>query len=461
MNTQRFAIVIPAYNELPTIRDIAERALKYSTDVIIVDDGSTDGTAGQVTDLPVTLLQNKPNQGKAAAMWRGMKTAVSSGADAVITLDADGQHRPEDIPLFIQAASSQPDAIIIGSRLHERETIPAKRYWANRFANFWISWASGQPITDSQSGFRLYPAKFLETIDLDTSKEKGFVFESEILIEAGWRGYRTQAVKIPAIYDDGLRESHFRSVKDIQLITNMVAGRLLQRKMYLSGLYHGVIAPILHKHERRGLDKDGFFTLTLSLAGIWLTRGLTYLWQLFRIISTARDTPATVYKPAVIVVPGHRLENGNISADYRARLDRAAELFMDGAQIVVTGAAANSEISEGRAGKAYLLTLGIPEHAIRIEEQSTNTLENLRQAREILPSGVKMTLVSNRYHLHRLKIMAEGMNIPVHLCAAEAQWLPGAVLPELLWEAFFTHWYWAGRLFSRITGNWRMLQRIT
>ena len=456
-----FAVVIPAYNESRTIRDIARRALKYSTHVIIVDDGSTDDTAEQVRDLPLTLLQNRPNQGKAAAMWRGMKAALENGQKWVVTIDADGQHRPEDIPLFLQAAATNPNTIIIGSRLHDRETIPAKRYWANRFANFWIAWASGQPVSDSQSGFRLYPAGFLRQIDLDTSKEKGFVFESEILIEAGWRGYRNMSVKIPAIYDTGLRESHFRSVKDIQLITNMVAGRLWSRNMFLPGLYRGVIAPMLHKHEKRGLDGDALLTLALSLAGIWLTRGLSFVWQLLRIISTASSTPATVFGASAIVVPGHRLENGEISGDFRARLDRAAALFSPDASIIVTGAAADNEVSEAQAGRDYLVAQGIPADAIHLEQQSTNTLLNLQHARSLAPGQAPMTLVSNRYHLQRLKIMAEGMKIPVQLCAAEARWTPRAVWPKLLLEAFFTHWYWTGRLFSRITGNRRMLQRIT
>ena len=461
LEPRTFAIVIPAYNESRTIRDIAQRALKYSSYVIIVDDGSTDDTAEKVRDLPVTLLQNQPNQGKAAAMWRGMEAAVKNGAEWVITIDADGQHRPEDIPLFLDAAAAHPDTIIIGSRLHDRETIPAKRYWANRFANFWIAWAAGQPVSDSQSGFRLYPAGFLELIDLDTSKEKGFVFESEILIEAGWRSYGNLSVKIPAIYDENLRESHFRSVKDIQLITHMVARRLWQRHMYLPGLYRGVIAPALHKHQRRGLDKDGFFTLALSLLGIWLGRGLTYAWQLYRITTTARQTPASAYLPAFIVVPGHRLQNSAISEDYRQRLDRAVMLFHDGARIIVTGAAADNEPSEAEAGRAHLIRQGIPADAVQAEEHSTNTLGNLMHAREMLPPDATMTLVSNRYHLQRLKIMAQGMNIPVELCAAENQWLARENLPALLWEAFFTHWYWAGRLFSRLTGHQRMLQRIT
>jgi len=238
-----YAVVIPAYNEVATIRVVAERALEQCKQVIVVDDGSVDETISELQSLPVTLLQNKQNMGKAASLWRGMQEALVKGVDGVITLDGDCQHRPEDIPKLIQLASENPDTIIIGSRLHDRDAIPVSRYRANCFANFWIAWASGFPIEDSQSGFRFYPASLLNTINLDTSRDKSFVFESEILIEAGARGIRTKAVQIPAIYSKAMRPSHFQSVKDIMRITKMVAGRLFRQGMNLPGFYRVMTKP--------------------------------------------------------------------------------------------------------------------------------------------------------------------------------------------------------------------------
>ncbi|MDX2478440.1 MAG: glycosyltransferase family 2 protein [Gammaproteobacteria bacterium] len=237
-----FAVVIPAYLEEGTIRDVAERSIHECDSVIVVDDGSSDGTSEVLKDLPLTVLRNETNMGKAASLWRGMQEALAGGIDGVITLDADGQHRPEDIPKLIQLARDNPETIIIGSRLHDRDAIPVSRYRANRFANFWIAWASGFPIEDSQSGFRYYPASLLKSIKLDTSREKSFVFESEVLIEAGSRGVRTKAVQIPAIYGTAMRPSHFQSVKDIMRITRMVAGRLFRNGMNLPGFYRVIIA---------------------------------------------------------------------------------------------------------------------------------------------------------------------------------------------------------------------------
>ncbi len=230
------AIVIPAYNEAATLRDVAARALKISRCVIVVDDGSTDDTAKVVQDLPVVLLRNGENQGKAASLWRGMQHALQLGAEAIVTLDGDGQHAPEDIPRLIEAGRGYPHHIIIGARLKDAAAIPRSRYIANRIANFWISWACGQRLEDSQSGLRLYPAALLGVLSLRHDKTRGFVFESEVLIEAARRGYRSLPVAIPAVYRPGARPSHYRH-SDSWHIGRMLAWRLLSRGLYLPGLY--------------------------------------------------------------------------------------------------------------------------------------------------------------------------------------------------------------------------------
>jgi glycosyltransferase involved in cell wall biosynthesis len=230
------AVVIPAYNEAATIRSVAERALAQVPRVIVVDDGSVDGTAAALSGLPVTLISNPRNLGKAASLWRGMAVALAENATAVITLDGDGQHRPEDIPRLLETHRHQPGALVVGARLHEGGKIPAERYLANRFANFWIAWAAGQRVEDSQSGFRVYPAELLRSLPPHLGRAAGFVFESEVLIEAGRRGARLAWVQIPAVYELSARPSHFRPVADIALITRMVAWKLLSRGLYLRGL---------------------------------------------------------------------------------------------------------------------------------------------------------------------------------------------------------------------------------
>ena len=163
----KLAAVIPAYNEAATIRDVAARTLSFIRDVIVVDDGSSDGTAAETRDLGVTLVSNPRNLGKGASLARGFAIALAEGADAVVTLDGDAQHCPEDIPRLVDTARVHPGRIIIGTRVWDRDTVPPLRYFGNRFANFWVAWAAGFPVADSQSGFRLYPATLLREVNVN------------------------------------------------------------------------------------------------------------------------------------------------------------------------------------------------------------------------------------------------------------------------------------------------------
>lgn len=233
----RVAVVIPAYNEAATIADIAARARAQLTQVLVVDDGSGDGTAERLRGLDVTVLRNEANLGKAVSLWRGMETALDGGATAVITLDADGQHRPEDIPLLLAAAERYPGQLIVASRLRRAVAPPPLRLFANRCANFWISWAAGYWIPDSQSGFRLYPAPLLRRLSAPRGRGSSFVFESEALIEAAWQGVRSQPVVIDSLYPGAARPSHYRPAVDTLRIIRMVALRLLRRGLHPSGLW--------------------------------------------------------------------------------------------------------------------------------------------------------------------------------------------------------------------------------
>ena len=233
----KYWVVIPAYNEAATIRDVASRAIRQNENVIIVDDGSTDGTAEALVDLPVAVLRNHTNCGKAASLWRGFQQALAAGASGVVTLDGDGQHAPEDIPRLLAEAVLFPDHVIIGARHGDQRRAVYWRYAANRVADFWVSWAAGCSFADTQSGFRVYPASLLSCVRINHGKVRSFVFESEILIEATRAGHRSLAVPIEALRRPGARASYFRPVLDIVRITCMVGWKLLSRGMYPIGLY--------------------------------------------------------------------------------------------------------------------------------------------------------------------------------------------------------------------------------
>jgi glycosyltransferase involved in cell wall biosynthesis len=239
----RIHIVIPAFNEAATIGKIVRqcRAAVESPCVIVVDDGSYDGTAAIATQNGARVLRLCRNQGKGAALMEGMRAAIADGAAAVVTLDGDGQHQPQDLQRLLACSSAWPGHIVIGSRRASGNAAPQVRRIANRIADFWVSWAARHPIEDSQSGFRVYPARAMHLIAERLSPAHGFAFESELLIEAGRIGIRTVAVDIPAIYGSLLRRrSHFRPVADITKIVLMVGGKLLARKMDPIGLWRSL-----------------------------------------------------------------------------------------------------------------------------------------------------------------------------------------------------------------------------
>lgn len=233
-------IAIPAYQEAATIRALAEEALAQSPNVIVVDDGSTDGTAQQLAGLPVTLLVHAHNRGKESSLRTAFAHALAQDADCVIAMDGDGQHDPADAPLLLAAWRRNPRRILVGSRLHDRSQFPVARWRANRFACFWISWAAGHPIADSQSGFRAYPAAVMRLALGPKVRGSRFTFESEVLIEAARHGHETLALAIPGRYPANARPSHFRPVWDITKIVLMVGGRLLRSGMAPVGLWRSL-----------------------------------------------------------------------------------------------------------------------------------------------------------------------------------------------------------------------------
>jgi glycosyltransferase involved in cell wall biosynthesis len=187
-------------------------------------------------------VRHETNLGKAAALWTGFDVAMADGADYVATLDGDGQHDPADLRRLVNAAARYPHAMIIGARLLDRARAPASRRVANRIADFWISWAAGYPIADSQSGERLYPCNLLRIAEGTRDRATSFTFESEILIRGARLGFPSVAVPIRSIYPNGGRRSHFRPVRDIARIVSMVARALLVRGLYPAGLWNSLRA---------------------------------------------------------------------------------------------------------------------------------------------------------------------------------------------------------------------------
>jgi len=233
-------VIIPMWNERATIRPLLEKVLKQIPNIIVVDDHSTDNSRELIIDLPITILHNERNMGKGASLAKGFTEAIKRGAKIVITLDADGQHDPNDISRLLLAATHYPQHLIIGARMRNRENSPKLRYFANRCGDFWISWTSGQAIIDTQSGFRLYPATFLRQVNLSYNKRKAFEYECELLIEAGKKACKIVAVPIDAYYPQHARASYFRPFIDIVKIIRVVLSKLMMQGFNLPGLYRSL-----------------------------------------------------------------------------------------------------------------------------------------------------------------------------------------------------------------------------
>jgi glycosyltransferase involved in cell wall biosynthesis len=250
LDATNIAVVIPALNEALRIRGVVEGALAHCANVIVVDDGSEDGTAERVADLPVTVLRHTHRQGKGASLRDGFAEALHRNFRGIITMDGDGQHSADDIPRLIEAGNRYPDHIVIGARLRKRALQPTYRRMANHFGDWGIAWGTGYQIADTQSGQRLYPAAVAALGDVPG---EDFVFEAQILISAARQlGTRCVSIPIESRYhcedsDEEFRASHFKPMRDFTRITSHIVAQVLHRGG-MAAVYRSIRAnpPLIH-----------------------------------------------------------------------------------------------------------------------------------------------------------------------------------------------------------------------
>jgi glycosyltransferase involved in cell wall biosynthesis len=216
--------LIPAWNEGKRIGPIVA-ATRVHLPVLVVDDGSDDDTTAEAERGGATVVRHRQNQGKGAALMTGFGWALVHGYQAVLTLDADGQHDPADIPAFLAAHESAAGDLIIGRR--DFRQMPFPRSWANPFGSWLLSQVLGVCIHDNQSGYRLYSRRLLEEIELTAS---GFEMEVEVIVRAMDKGMRVAWVEIRTIYGIG-KVSHFHPIKDSIRFLQMVWWARRQRRM--------------------------------------------------------------------------------------------------------------------------------------------------------------------------------------------------------------------------------------
>ena len=217
--------IVPAYNNAGTIEKVLTDVSRYISYIIVVNDGSTDNSEQLINDLrqrldasvTVDVIHLPSNKGKGTALKKGFERAVSAGFRYAITIDADGQHFADDIPLFIEMIQKFPDRLIVGVRNMQQDGIPGKSSFGNRFSNFWYKLETGVKLPDTQSGFRLYPLERLKNMRFFTGK---YEFEIEILVRAAWRGCNIRCVPVKVYYaPEERRVSHFRPFRDFARIS--------------------------------------------------------------------------------------------------------------------------------------------------------------------------------------------------------------------------------------------------
>lgn len=218
--TERIAILIPALDAASSVGSVVEESLRHMPDVIVVNDGSTDRTAEAARAAGAVVLDHPKNLGKGGALKTGFRYALEHGFDAVISIDADGQHLPAEIPRFVAAWRETGADLIIGSRSHLFAQMLARRRMANEFSAAAISTVSRLPISDSQSGFRLYSKRLLTTLPIVAN---GFDAESEVIVRAGKAGLKVMMIPIELGFVNGITTSHYRPVADTVRIALRVA----------------------------------------------------------------------------------------------------------------------------------------------------------------------------------------------------------------------------------------------
>lgn len=210
----RVAAIVPCYNAGSRIRPVAEGILRVLPDLIVVDDGSTDGAAAALSELPVKLVRLPRNRGKGHALCAGFTEALRlPGLAAAVVLDADGQHDPAELPRFIATFRERQADLVIGARVFDAAHVP----WRSRFGNQLTAWIVrrlfGHAVGDTQCGYRLLSRPFLEAVAREVSGGR-YDTEMEILLKGLEEEWRVSFLPIQTLYETGNPSSHFRKVRD-------------------------------------------------------------------------------------------------------------------------------------------------------------------------------------------------------------------------------------------------------
>ncbi|MBG9378673.1 DUF2062 domain-containing protein [Panacibacter sp. DH6] len=300
----KVCVIIPTYNNAKTLAAVITDVAAYTTNIIVVNDGSADDTAtilAAFTRLDVVGYQK--NMGKGWALRQGFKRAVALGYLYAITIDSDGQHFAKDLPVFLEKLGTEKQAIIIGSRNMNQDFVPGKSSFGNKFSSFWFRVETGIKAPDTQSGYRLYPLQPLSKKQFITRK---YEFEIEVLVRAAWSGIKITSVPVSVYYaPKETRVSHFRPFKDFTRISILNTVLVLITFLYIKP--RDFFRSIVKKETWRALWYEEFLKpsepdiVKAASVAFGVFMGIVPIWGFQLVTAIFLSILLKLNKPVVIV----------------------------------------------------------------------------------------------------------------------------------------------------------------
>jgi glycosyltransferase involved in cell wall biosynthesis len=277
----KVCILVPTFNNEKTLGILLSDLQGFGAYIIVVNDGSTDGTENILSRFPgIHSISYSVNRGKGHALRKGFRSAVEQGYEYAISIDSDGQHFAKDLPAFLTALDENPGSLIIGARNMDQSSVPGKSSFGHRFSNFWYRVETGIELPDTQSGFRLYPVARLRSMTFFTNR---FEFEIEVIVRAAWKGIPVIPVPVSVYYaPPEERISHFRPFTDFTRISILntflvmisflyIKPRDLLRRLFLKRKWKEVFVDELFDPSQSDLRKSVSvgFGMLMGIMPIW------------------------------------------------------------------------------------------------------------------------------------------------------------------------------------------------
>ena len=304
IDIHRVCVIIPTYNNAKTLGHIISGVSEFTSHIIVVNDGSVDETEQVLASFPlVHKISYQKNIGKGWALRKGLALATELEYDYAITIDSDGQHFAKDIPVFIDKLEATGDAIIIGARNMNQDSVPGKSSFGHKFSNFWFKVETGINAPDTQSGYRLYPLQPLRTMKFFTRK---YEFEIEVLVRSAWKGIKIESVPVSVYYaPKETRISHFRPFKDFTRISILNTILVFITFLYIKprNFFRNIFKKkqwraIIHEHLFNPNETDSVKAISIAF-GIFM--GIIPIWGFQLLAAIALSIVFRLNKALVIV----------------------------------------------------------------------------------------------------------------------------------------------------------------